>query len=79
MNFIVVEDIPKRSNPKNLFGMWREFMAMNTKVVKVELSEYDYKNSSVARNCFCQSIKRGCFPITVIKRGDDIYLVRRDM
>ena len=86
MNFIPVEQIPKKEGPKSgefvdykpMGDCLKEFMRMNAKYVKVEFSYLDYANIYSAYNSFRDSAKRYGLPITAVIRGDDIYLMRTD-
>lgn len=79
MKFVEVKEVPgvRQNNP--LKSKWVEFMAMNVKVAKVDLSEHEYKSATVAQSVMSVSIKRFGYPITVTRRGDELYLIRRDM
>ena len=80
MKFVKVKEVPEKARGhKSLLTKWDEFMAMNVKVVKVDFDEDDYKNADIARSTMAMSIKRSGHPITITKRGDEIYLIRRDM
>jgi hypothetical protein len=54
-------------------------MSMNVKVAKANLDVNEYKNSKVAGIVMANSVKRFGYPIIVMRRGNDIYLVRRDI
>ena len=79
MKFVEVKEVPGMRKYHPLKNKWDEFMAMNVKVAKVDLSEHDYKSAAVAHSVMSISIKRFGYPITVTRRGDEIYLIRRDM
>ena len=79
MKFVEVKDIPDRKKYHGLKSKWEEFMAMNVKVVKVDLDEEEYKSPDVAARTMTLSIKRYGYPITVTRRRNEIYLIRRDM
>lgn len=68
-----LEDV-KRSNAK-LKEMFTDFINGDADCVKVE--NYPHKNATVAREVLYNSAKRHYKDqIRVIKRGDDIYLVK---
>lgn len=79
MKFVEVEKVPGRRENHRLKDKWDEFMAMNIKVAKIELDENDYKSIATARSVMSVSINRYGYPITITRRGNDLYLVRRDM
>lgn len=81
MKFVKVDKVPdvKKKHYAKLKADWQEFMDMNVKIAKVDLTQYNYKNVLTARQVMGKSIHRFGFPIDIMKRGDEIYLVRRDM
>lgn len=81
MKFIKVDQVPgiDKKNYNKLKNDWQEFMDMNVKIAKVDLTQYNYKSVLVASQVMSKSIKRFGFPIDITKRKDEIYLVRRDM
>lgn len=79
MKFVEVKEIPGKRENHRLKDKWEEFMASNIKIAKVDLKEDEYASAHVASSVMRISIKHYGYPITVIRRGDEIYLVRRDM
>ena len=87
MKIIPVEEIPKRqrvsSKPSVEFKptryYLREFMKMGVKCAKVDLQEGDYVSVQSAYHTLWGCATEHAFPIDVIRRGDDIYLSRRDI
>lgn len=79
MKFVEVEKVPGLQKYHPLKSKWDEFMAMNVKVAKVDLDENEYSNIEVARATMAISVKRMGYPITVTRRQNEIYLIRRDM
>lgn len=81
MKFVKVENVPEveRKHYAKLKADWQEFMAMNVKIAKVDLTQYSYKTVAVAAQVMAKSIRTWGFPIDLMKRKDEIYLVRRDM
>lgn len=78
MKLVEVEDVPKRKAKNcNLRMLLNEFMSSSSEIVKVEGLEH--KNVNIARSCFWRSITTGGYPISVKVRGNDLYLIRRDM
>lgn len=79
MKFVEVKEVPEVRCRKNLQGYLNEFMAWNIKVAKVEFNEKEYKNARSAQASFHKAIKTSKLPLTIIKRNDEIFLVRNDM
>lgn len=80
MKLVVVKELPPaRKQKKSLKAIFDEFLSMNVQVARVDLSEHDYKDSKVANTVFKTAVKRWCVPITVVKRGDEIYFINRTM
>lgn len=79
MKFVEVDKVPGLQKYHALKSKWEEFMAMNVKVAKVDLDENEYKSHDVAARTMTLSIKRYGYPITVTRRRNEIYLIRRDM
>lgn len=79
MKFTAVKEVPGNRTYNPLKSKWDEFMAMNVKVAKVDLDEKEYCSIEVARSVMSVSIKHFGYPITITKRGNEIYLIRRDM
>lgn len=79
--FIEVEGTPEviKKNYANLKADWKEFMGMNIKVAKVDLTQYNYKTPIIAAQVMGKSVKLHGQPIDVVRRRDEIFLVRRDM
>lgn len=77
--FKKVDIVPEKIKKARLKADWQEFMDANIKIAMVDLKQYNYKSVDVARTVMACSVKRFGLPIDVVKRGDEIYLVRRDM
>lgn len=77
MKFTKVEKIPRRYH--KLQSELRDFMDLNTKIVKVEWFEGEYVNSRSAAASLYKAAKVGGFPIKVESRKDEVYLTRTDM
>lgn len=68
-----VEKVPgKIGRHSNLQGMLKEFMAMDAKVVRLDVD--GYKSSTVAACCIGAAIRRSRYPIKSFKRGEFVYL-----
>ena len=73
MKMTPVEKVPgKTGHYCNLQGVLKEFMAMDAKVVRLDVD--GYKSSTVAASCICIVIKRSGYPIKSFKRGKFVYL-----
>lgn len=79
MKFIKVDSVPETRNKRRLREDWEEFMSMNTKVAKVDLSQYSYKSFETAVTSMSVSVKRWAYPIAVMQRNGEIFLVRKDI
>ena len=82
MNLIKVDNIPAPTEPKvrhDLSGLLDEFMNMNTKYVKVAYSDRDYIHVECIRHALWAACRRQARPVKVVRRGEDIYLMRTDM
>lgn len=79
MKFVEVEKVPERKRKyKNLKVIFDEFVAMNVKAARVDLTEHDYKNVKVAYTVLHNAAKRFCVPVKVYIRGNEIYFERKD-
>lgn len=73
MKMTPVEKVPgKNGHYGDLQGMLKEFMAMDAKVVRLDVD--GYKSSTVAASCISVAIKRSGYPIKLFKRGEFVYL-----
>ena len=73
MKMTPVEKVPgKNRHYGDLQGMLKEFMAMDAKVVRLDVD--GYKSSGVAASCIYSAIKRSRYPIKSFKRGEFVYL-----
>lgn len=79
MKFVKVNEVPEVKKYHHLKDYFEGFMDSNIKIAKVELNNGDYTSTACARTVLYAAIKRHGFPINIMKRGDEIYLVRRDM
>ena len=79
--FIKVDGVPevRRKQYNNLKADWQEFMDMGVKVAKIDMAQYNYKSLLTGYQVMMKSIRRHGFPIDIMKRGEEIFLVRRDM
>lgn len=79
MTFTKVKEVPKRNDKHDLRALLNQFVAEDIKVAKLNFNEHDYKRASYAATACAQSVKRGKLPIAVMRRGEEVYLVRTDM
>ena len=87
MRFVPVEKIPEINYPdgekkciyKPIRKYIEEFMKIGIKIAKVELNDDEYRDYESARVVFSNAVKRHCFPIDVVIRNKEVYLVRRDI
>ena len=77
MKFVKVNEVPKRTPAHPMPAYLKEFMHMNTKMVRVD--DHGYKNAKVAANCIGAACRRHVFPIDVSLSNGEVYLIRRDM
>ena len=79
MRMVKMENgLPKRENFKHV-QIFKEFMAMDVKVARIDLDPDDYKNSCVARNVLANGAKRHGVPVKIKTLNGEIYFVRTDM
>lgn len=80
MKLTKVDKIPERRVPKHSNKtILEEFLNMNTKIVKVERGEHDWKNAKSAQSCLINSIKCFGLPIAVKMREGEIYLINKSI
>lgn len=79
MKFVVVNELPKRCSKKSLKHVFAEFIAMNVKYARVDLTQFDYKSPAVAAQVLGLASRRHCVDIKVHKVNDEIYFERTDM
>lgn len=82
--FKKVDSVPKKaatgkSAGRHLQVLMEEFMTSGDKIVKVNIPEGHYRNMNIRRSTLGVAAKKSEHPINVVRRGDDIYLVRTDM
>ena len=85
MTLIEVHDIPKRKKSRNwhdLRDFFEGFLDMHVEIanVVIDYGTNEYKSLKSAYGSLVQSAKKYKeYPIKVISRGGEIYLVRTDM
>lgn len=79
MKFVKVSEVPRMGYKRNeLKAELEDFMAMHTKTVQV-VWEGTYKSAMAAASGLYRAVQRWALPITVTRRGDAVYMIRRDM
>jgi hypothetical protein len=81
MTFTKIEgEIPEVKRGRNkLLHKLKDFISMNTKVVKVNFREDEYKKPEYGYKSLWDAAKRFCGPVAVIWRNGETYLIRTDM
>jgi hypothetical protein len=85
MKFIPVEKLPEK-NPQFNRSEWKsmrkvlgDFIKMNVKYARVEVDYDDYSSESSARGALRVGARHHKFPVDVVGRNSEIYLIRTDM
>lgn len=81
MKFVKVdiEKVPRMGYKRNeLKAQLEDFMSMNTKAVQV-VWEGTYKSAVAAANGLYRGARRWAIPIDIARRGDIVYMIRRDI
>lgn len=68
-----------RRPKKNLRNIIKDFMYTGEKHGEFVWTADEYKNVNVARNCIYRAIRDSGDPIKVVKDGDRIFFIRRDI
>ena len=76
MKFTPVNEIPRRRGNNRLQQLIEKFAQSEHQTVKLEFAEGEYKSISVARSVIANAIKRSHRPVILVKRGDELYLVK---
>lgn len=77
MKFVKVDVVPKRRHGRHdLQGLLGVFMNSGNKIVKVDFNDRDYALPNVCANCIRVAIKRLGYPIKVMQRDKEVYLVK---
>lgn len=82
MYFEKVDTLPPKSSyrpMKSLFLMLEEFMESGVKYAQVVLEPGDYNRAENARNSLTSASKYYGYPIKVVTRDGELYLVRKDL
>lgn len=81
MRFVPVDKVPGRMNSPDhpVLAYLDEFMAMNEKVVRVELDNGEYLDYKSCYSSFCKAVRNGGYPVKVTMSQGIVYLQRKDM
>ena len=74
MKLIPVEDIPNMKGRHHLQNIIEEFANGDTKTVKVELGEHEYKSAKICYSCLGVAIKKSGHPIKAVYRNGEVFL-----
>lgn len=74
MKLVEVKEIPKRRAGHNLYDMLTEFMMSDSSIVRVDITEADYKSATVGYGCIRTAVRKYRYPIKVCMRKNEIYL-----
>lgn len=79
MKFVEVNEVPRKGHKRNeLKARLDEFMGMRVKAVEVQW-QGTYKSASGAASNLYRGAQRWALPIDVCRRGDTVYMIRRDL
>ena len=79
MKLVYVDEVPEVKNkckPHNLQKLIEEFVKSDREVAKVDIDGDEYKSILVARQCVYVAIRRSHHKVRVVKRGEDLYLIK---
>lgn len=83
MKFIEVMAIPETSKYRRKRGEMqielKRFMKKHIKMAKVVYGAEDYNGPVSCCNSYRAACRRGAFPVDVLMRNGEVYLIRRDM
>lgn len=83
MKFVEVMEIPEPSKYRRKRGEMRRdlerFMKKHIKMAKVVYGAEDYSGPVSCCSSYRNACKRWAFPIDVLMRNGEVYLIRRDM
>lgn len=70
----------KHVSRKQIDDILESFIAMNTEIAKMEIVYgVDYKNSRSAYETWLRVLKDRKYPVRIMSRNEELYLVRTDM
>lgn len=84
MKFVEVKEVPAKADTvkrkKGELKLYLDrFMTRDIKIAKVEFSPEEYTAMIGAYNALRRACQRHVFPIDVIMRNGEVYLIRRDL
>ena len=79
MKFVEVNEVPRKGYKRNeLKARLEEFMGMRVKAVEVKW-QGTYNSAVAAAGSLYRGAQRWALPIDVARRGDTVYMIRRDL
>lgn len=63
----------------NIRSQIEEFMAMNVKVAKVTWTSIEYKDYKSCYQALHKAVDRGGYPVQVLTRNEEVYIIRKDI
>lgn len=85
VDYPITKECKTHASCKNVDAILQQFLAMQTKAVRVDFRNDEYKNVKSARQSLSRVIKQhsNAYPIQLIQRKyneiDELYMVRTDM
>jgi hypothetical protein len=78
MKLVAVESVPNRhrTSKHRLQDTLAEFINGESDIVRIELSDHDYKSAIVCYNCMYAAVKRSGYRIKVLFRDGNVYLTK---
>lgn len=78
MKMIPVDDIPEVVRCRHdLRDFLKGFVNGEDSIVKIDFTEHDYKNVKSCYECLWSGAKLHGYNIKVMKRGDEVYLMKK--
>jgi len=74
MKFIPVDSVPDRRYRHPLQDMIEEFSNGENDIVKVDITERDYKSARSCYSCLHAAIKKSRHPVKVMFRDGEVFL-----
>lgn len=77
IKLVEVKEIPKsRRGKQHLANFLDEFMKSDMKLAKIEYHDRDYVDAKSCYKCCSRAAKHSGLPIKVLRRGENVYLVK---
>ena len=75
MKLVKVKELPKKIAARhNLQDIIQEFVNSDSRIVKIDIENHEYKNTRCLYGCIRVAVKRSKHPIKVHMRKDVVYL-----